>query len=291
MRIRVQSLPLTERELGFEAFDGIRAIYPEGCSGASVALRLSMDDARLPKILRTIAKAGFDVRLWRNPAGDNRDVVLQFVREYSGEEIDNFEYVEFPILKMDQISPDGGRRSEGSSDKIVLFASEARAAGSRMIAVSDVTAFLVRDPIKRAIEAAGLRGVGFRDVAVVGKRGPAIVVQKEDDRWWELTCDVVLPPMSPRAQLLNRKKQPVPRGTSDGVWVSDGLLFPPEPRYLRSDLAVVGPFDAARTHEAPRGSAHRDRPLIVSRAFRRIMEQFGVRIDWIPVHVEDAADL
>lgn len=104
-----------------------------------------------------------------------------------------------------------------------------------------------------------------------------------EEPWWEMTSDLVLPPVSPSVPL-----ESISGGVTDRIHgVRMDMLSCGELTYRDEDLRRVEPFDAALTverWESPRDEA---RSMIVSQRFRQAARRNGLSIPiCCPVHVE-----
>jgi hypothetical protein len=159
---------------------------------------------------------------------------------------------------------------------------------------------VVSDRVRKLLEDSGLKRVVFKPTFVIpaGKRPSsdisALPWDGFGDPWWELTSELTMPKLSPRAILLNNKGQRIADDFSDGCFLREGidsldaLINPPEPTYRRSDIEALGEFDVAVMFEPmgghPLASHH---PLIVSNRFYRFCRKHKLKVNFVPVRIHD----
>jgi hypothetical protein len=143
---------------------------------------------------------------------------------------------------------------------------------------------VVRGHVKTAVEGAGLKDVGFQPVKVNFKDR-----EIETDRLWELTSSLTLPPLSPHCTLFHSDMTPFSGDYSKGCRLEERHYVPAEFHYRREDLAKVGEFDLARTHEEFPYSYPNPRKyhkLVASQRFYRFCRQQKYQLNWIPVRID-----
>ncbi len=111
------------------------------------------------------------------------------------------------------------------------------------------------------------------------------------DPYYELTSDLVLPPLNPKIHA----RKPAGVDPATGVrtysgWVmSQSELFPKVGYHYRAeDLSAVGPFDLARTCEPLLGGREEDPgDMIFSQRVRSICASCGFDQEWWPVWIDE----
>ena len=104
------------------------------------------------------------------------------------------------------------------------------------------------------------------------------------DPFWELTSDLILPPMSPDSKFVDHDGQPFTGDLSKGCFLYDGFLHDPDPHYLAGSLDLASPFDLALTNERfgnYEGVSYRR--LIASKGFYNFCVSNHLKMNWIPV--------
>lgn len=152
---------------------------------------------------------------------------------------------------------------------------------------------LVPHRVRFVLEQAGLYRLRYRPtvpVRVVDELKPIADCSWNEfpEPWWELTSDLVLPPVSPSMALVSWSGKPIVRGSTDMCAASDGSGFLgfPELRYLRAEVEALGSFDLAHVFERSSPSTL-DRALVASRRFYEVCREHDLGVNWIPVHLED----
>ncbi|TVQ33156.1 MAG: hypothetical protein EA376_03625 [Phycisphaeraceae bacterium] len=146
---------------------------------------------------------------------------------------------------------------------------------------------IVRDDVRRALESAGLRHLVFRSTK---KKYESFEynLYDEEDTWWELRSDLVLPPLAPSMTLVHKDFTPFTGDFSRGCMRQEGWYVHPELHYSAEDLAKVEPFDLAHTYEMFGGLPNEyDRPLVASQRFYQVCRQLGVKDCWVPVRIDE----
>jgi hypothetical protein len=143
---------------------------------------------------------------------------------------------------------------------------------------------VVRGHVKTAIESAGLNHVAFKPVKVNFKDR-----EIETDRLWELTSSFELPPLSPICTLFHSNMTPFSGDYSKGCRLEERHYVPAEFHYRREDLAKLGDFDLARTHEEfpySHPNPRKYHKLVASQRFYRFCRQQKYQMNWIPVRID-----
>jgi hypothetical protein len=160
-------------------------------------------------------------------------------------------------------------------------------------------AILVSDSVRRALTSAALQGVQFRPTSIgdhsAVDEGENEVVEYDGRTWWELTTDVILPPicLGGGLSLLDCDGQPVRHGDfTNGCFLREGAVQNPELRYRASDLSAMAPFDIARTFEIfgnrPYGGlppSDDNRLTVVSQRFYQVCRSINEKVDGSPVRI------
>ncbi len=264
----------------------LRIRCPSGRMGGSFLLFRPEDDPEIQLALQILNQAG--MRPWdkknRRPEKD-REFVMYLFREYSRVDAEECRLLEFTL----QRQCPGTFRTEEGVLKLLHRAVQSRRRGMSQAAPNW---FVVSGTLRDEMISAGLKGLKFLPTLVVndfGKKEKTITYDWSElgEPLWELTSDVVLPPVAPSVQLVNATGGPVESDFSTGCYQREGLHAQPELRYRSRDLPGLDSFDLARTYE-PFGTKPKDcdRRLVASRRFYEFCRQQKLRIDWRPVHIE-----
>jgi hypothetical protein len=138
---------------------------------------------------------------------------------------------------------------------------------------------VVSDALKQKLEKAGLKHLQFVPAELHGEGA-----EQYPDPIWQLSSDLVLPPVSPSCCFTDAEGNSV-GDPLKGRTLNEGLYLPTEYHYTRSSLQALGEFDAARVREGM-GPHYRHHPLIVSRRFYQFCVQHKLKMDWIPVRID-----
>jgi hypothetical protein len=160
--------------------------------------------------------------------------------------------------------------------------------------------YLIPDRVKRILE--GFQGVGvaFKPTVLDESRSPEmqILISWDDvgdevrsEPWWELTSNLLMPPVSKDQDLVDSKSRPVISRSplpEKGVRFVEDNYAEPELKYDRDSLATMAPveFDLARTYEALAPDPKDDqRLLIASKRFYEFWTKNGLKCEWVPVRI------
>lgn len=154
---------------------------------------------------------------------------------------------------------------------------------------------IVPQRVRETLEAGNLRHLQFRSEVhvsreLVGEKRREIPWSKFPERWYELWSDLILPRLSPTCVINDHFSNPyVEEGATVGCTLHEGFYLWPEMRYRRSDLAKVGDFDIALTHERfdIGAIAEYKRAKVVSQRFYQYCLTRGLKAKWRPVRIED----
>lgn len=275
---------LFRNEVGDDVFDALSRIFPEGVHGASqngFYAVLQANDARTSAILSILDNAG--LRPWVSNGHmpvRGKDYILHYQRVYESADLLNYECIELCPLGE-------GRIEKGQARSITQSTTVIREPGRiEMCRIGPSSSFVTVQRARDALEAAGLQGLKFRPV-IKQYNSIDYDLYDEDDTWWEIDTDIVLPPVSPSMTLLTRHHQPHPRDLSEGCYRREGFYLLPELYYRRADIERLAPFDVARTYEYFGAPTPFDRAMVVSRRFYEVCLEHNIRSHWIPVHLED----
>lgn len=205
-------------------------------------------------------------------------------RDYSQSDLLSYEYLQLI----------GGRRYEGYLlEGVMTLHLPDRPVGAKA-ALTDTVAMVVSNNCAKALTDAALKhlvvkGVQYYDGwspdgQCAGKLKPRLVdlSETDDERWFHVTSDFILPPVHENMELRDGQGS-VER--SAGVWPHEGHYSVPEITYARSDIEKSQPFDIGLTFERWYASHEDYRRLVVSRRFAAICLANGLELTFIPVHL------
>jgi hypothetical protein len=285
MRIRYRTPGV---ELQSELVEELAAIYPEGRTGESwFRFDLIEDDPRLARILEWFDE--HRIKPWslgNRPRDRAAEYRLEHWRVYDPEDYVGVRHVRV----VPQAKGNGLFRDDEGRIKVIEGGFPRRADIIR----TPLSWLVVPERVKSAIVRELFRGVVFRPTVLVGGH-PSLSEMKpipwsrHGEPWWELTSDLVLPPMSPRMDLYDDQGEPVRNADcSRGCYAREGLYVHPEYRYREEDLGRIEHFDFTRTAEVFGRTGHVDTwRYIASARFREFCVGHNWRCDWIPVRIDD----
>lgn len=289
MRIIVSA---TGINLEKEAIDALSRIYPEGRRGQyHFGFRLPQEDSRVHAIIKWLAAAGLHPRSVdrQGPLDRSKEYLMRLHREYDPLDLEKSEY--FELIPSSQT--EGLFRNDRGEIKI----DGRELQPSADFASTKLSWIIVPDRVKRLLQQSDLHHIAFRPTVLVG--GLLAKDHKEPvpwevygEPWWELTSELILPPLSPSVDLRDANGQPLPYGSnnfSNGCHLREGLYSHPELHYPKRDLQAIEPFDAALTYEpfGNKGVPLDWRKLVVSRRFREVCLEHEWNTDWVPVRIDE----
>lgn len=293
MQVRA-ALTIIQMDVADQVYKNILHILDDSRPHYGV-LRIDMraDDARLSRVCDELALAGLTPWTDKSRARiKGKEYELTQYRVYNHDDWERHELLRLNPLGHRYPSSDIAEVMDRTADGLARLAVEEIPPGVDFLRADGVSA-LVPQRVRSVLEHAGLRRLRFRPttpVRVVDKLKPIVDCSWNEfpEPWWELTSDLVLPPVAPSMTVLSWSGKPITRGSIDMCAVSDGSGFFgfPELRYLRAEVEGLGSFDLAQVFErsSPSGLG---RALVASRRFYEVCRHHNLGVNWIPVHIED----
>ncbi|WP_165246616.1 hypothetical protein [Paludisphaera soli] len=267
---------------GEDVIQALSDVYPKGQDGDRFECLLPWGDARLMRLLGVLAAHGL------KPSGPGpaspSDYHLAINRTYSRADLHEAAYLTFQsktLLYDVRRDEDGTIRLRSDRLKSGLDLGSAK-----------TTWLVVSDRVKGLMEHQGLVHAVFRQTRIDGPAGGA--TRRSEGAFWELTSDLILPPMGPPARFIHGRTGAEVPGDSDepfifreGVDIPGYYFLPTEPHYDEDALRSAGPFDLALTFEKIAGGYLGGLP-ICSQRFRRfcIDNSLEHKLYWTPVRVD-----
>jgi len=256
-------------------------LFPFGKAGMSFHLDTTPEDPRATQVLAEFARRGIPRADYSGAAKKARprfEYVLEYHHHYEPADFDSarYLYLQHEVL----VSMDPRRDDQG---RLVLTESGLPPGIQIGCVLFDTT--VVSDSLRREMVEAGLVGVKFVEVVLVGQSG--------GEKVWELKSSVILPPM-PRDRVIRHQVSP-----EDDIHVAgilDGDYLEKEIHYPEAALDRIGPFDVAETYEifcGPgwKGDGNGERRLVVSQRFRRFCLAHHLKVSWhSPIRIDSSAD-
>lgn len=286
VKITVSLLGVNARKHGQELVDELHAIIPDkrGFSRIFAPAHIPEDDPRLAKVIARLDEAGLRVSEPGRADAEPNGYMLRRFREY---EPSDFEGVQLRSLHVKEMSSACFRRDG------LLELSRKRFNKDADIAVQGAGWYVVPRRIKELFESSELKGVAFKPCRLI--EGYAEHRRYFDwheelgDTWWELTSNIVMPPLSDFLEFRDRFGNLMADRTdfSQGCFPREDHFAFPELHYRRADLEQMPEFDLARTFEPFSYPAEaEEHPLVASPKFWEFCEDHGIRIGWRPVRID-----
>lgn len=301
MRERASISGISPETVGQALFDELRRINPDGYGVGRPSwhpphkpaewldVRLGKDDPRVEAILGVLAQRGFTPWLgFRKMAP--KQFQLMILREFDESDLAACEFLQ----------PDFGHAADAADrDEAGRIKVNATTLPRKGGLAWCHRGHLVSEAVRRGLVAAGLQRLRFLPTSIGDHssvdEGENEVVEYDGRTWWELTTDVVLPPilLSGGLALLDCDGQPVRHGDfTNGCFLREGAVQNPELRYRASDLAALAPFDIAKTFEIFGNRPYAGRPpnddnrlTVVSQRFYQACRSINENVHGSPVRI------
>lgn len=288
------------------AYEELVCIHPEGVrENEWWGMKLPEDDPRVKACMDCLARHGW--KPWTQhyrPCDRQTEYSLDITREY-----DESDFAECRLLGL---WPDADvwchpERHEGRLRIYLPGESDRDIEFDRAVEIQGINCtkrLHVSDRVKRVLETAGIRNLVFKPTVAVPppppgewKRDESAIVEWSaigEPPWWELTSDLILPRMSPRAVVRDAKGNLITDDFTQGCYLKealdglDALIDPAEAKYRASDIEALGEFDLARSFEAFGHVWHDSgRDAIVSNRFYRLCRKHKIKVSFVPVRVHE----
>jgi len=149
------------------------------------------------------------------------------------------------------------------------------------------------DTVKNQLESEKLSHLRFLPTVIVDDEDSMIAARPNHDHhpWWEISSDLVLPPVSTFLLKKDVKTmQDVPREQASRVQLIEPGAPGLELHYFHSELTAIDSFDIALSYEWKYGG-ETDRYRIVSNRFYEICKKYKIKTSWIPVRIDQGVVL
>ena len=283
MKTLIKLLGINPQEVGQENYDHLITLYPEGASPRSFTCELFEDDIRLHQILEFLHTHGCTP--WKGFVEiQPGQFWMRAERVYEQADYEQAAY--FVPRPVEQFMPYDIRTADD-----LLRLESTLLQPEKQIGFVGWASVVVTNALRLRLQQAQLRRLSFRETVIedndeAEERYAEGVEKRQEvfDPFWELTSDLILPPMSPDSKFVDHDGQPFIGDLSKGCFLYDGFLHEPEPHYLAGSLEAAAPFDLALTHERfgnYEGVSYRR--LIASKGFYNFCVSNHLKMNWIPV--------
>lgn len=259
------------------------AAFPSGRCGSrghSFSLNLMSDDSRLKEVIRILNEHGYTPRS-SAPSRTEREFNLVLVRQYDRTDLESAELLE--LRPSNEMLVDGCARRQ--SDMTLCLESPLHI--DLTASIAQPSCYIMRDHVKHAFEAAGLRDVCTLPVTKLYESVDYNLDDKEDT-YWELRSSTMLPPVAPSVSLVHRDRTVFTGDFRKGCLRVEGFYLYPELHYSRASLTHMKPFDLAHTSEMFGWRPNQfDRPLVASQRFYQVCLEHNIKTGWVPVRIDE----
>lgn len=259
-------------------------IYSEGRVGKvghGFRAYLDSNDEHVQKILNCLTQHGLHPWPDGRPIQRGKEYKLKYFRQYDSiQDLASLPYVE--------LFPGEDFIGNGSSRNLAREYSMLDEPCSYEISMlCTPLAFIVAQRAREALDAANLIGLKWLPVKKEYKSADFGLID-EEDVWWELVSDIILPPVSPSMTLVTREFKPFRGDFSEGCLRREEFYVHPELHYRREDLEQFEAFDAAYTYEMFAEHPRNDnRAMVVSNKFYQVCKEHNLRTGFVPVRLDD----
>lgn len=287
------------KKAGDALMDRLLATYPEGSRafhGDGFEIHLDVEDARLKRVLDILKSAGMQPIHFGMSAAELDDQTryynLRLSRIYSRAELDGYSLFEFRAPSeagVFNVARGASGHLEIPVPTLLNSDSDDLSQWDFLCSAALETWLITSTSIRDVLALADLSHVVFNPTMTPSTHRSEGGINC--GTYWEMTSDFILPAASPMMVLVDSQSRTyLPPGRAGGLRRLDGLYNFPELHYRASDLRAVGTFDAARTFESFWGSGNERRPdycpLVVSKRFYDLCHKHGLKVDWLPVHID-----
>jgi hypothetical protein len=267
---------------GDDLFSQLVDIAPEGRCGTAghmFSLTLNVDDTRVRKILERLRRTGVEPWTDRTRLPNRQsEFTLEYQRVYDAADLDVCEYLEIVAPYVD------GVWKRQADTALVL---KEPTTEWDIVSVRRPNCYAAIGRAKQALEGTKLRNLSFR-CARKQYESVDYDLYDEDDTWWEMRSDALLPPVAPSMTLVHKDRTPFKGECRSGCLRTEGFYTHPELHYRREDIASMKAFDLAHTYEmfGELPDVY-DRPLVASKRFYEVCKEHGIRTGWVPVRIDE----
>ncbi|BDI33517.1 hypothetical protein CCAX7_55680 [Capsulimonas corticalis] len=268
-------------EVGGALFEEIAAIYPEGARTNAHGVQvfdsqMPQEDERNTQIFDLLRR--YDCTPDPGTMPGKHDFLMRIERSYSKRDLEQCRYLSPYFTRtfgFDERLPSG-----------LLSKDAAKIKPKSDIGGGWGMAVLISERIRAAVEEGAFRGAKLQPIELYGAGA-----KKLSGQFWELTSEIVLPPLSDRnvflsargpSRLLDRDA-PEPSVLREGIDFPEALFAIPELHYRAKDLASIPPFDIALTYENFGLNAPH---TVFSQTFYQFCVLHKLTIGWAPVQID-----
>jgi hypothetical protein len=261
-------LHLSLKDLGQSLFDEIITIYPDDSTERFFHCELCDDDPQLRTILDLLRANKFVPKSERPTEPSLKVFALEKERIYNTEDLNSAAYVR-PTA-----THDFDVEYRDNSGRIMLESTFMK--GTRRVGFASMS-LIVSAVMRRKLEISGFLNLIFR---------PVLLDNKMTDDWWELTSELIMPPVSPPCEVIYfNSGKPFTGDYTQSLAVRENGIKPTEFHYKQREILVLEPFDCGRTKECF-GGAGVDRAFIISNRLYRFLEREKAKLKWTPVRID-----
>jgi hypothetical protein len=256
----INSIPLPD--IGQQAFDALALLFPGGVWKGNrypeIRVYVNTNDEKWQAAQKILEMAGLKPRGMNGP----KTYSLEFIKEFEAADLESATLLK-PCAPEEAWIGDFTCDAKGR----VLVEGEKYPASKFTHDCIGLAAewrhMLVKHSVRAALESSGLQHVRFTEAVFTDYEQPA---DWPDEPYWELSSDLTISP---------------PVGKNQAAWDEPR---PFEDHFRRVDIEKLPPFGLAF---APIAQGRKDGFLVASKNFYTTCVRHAIKLDWIPIIIDD----
>lgn len=291
--VRIASV--TREEVGDEVFEKLVQVSPEGVYDHRRRIFdfcVDAPDDRIDRVLRLLESAGLKPHPLTQH--DSNDDLYETLAEDEFLMAIHRSYTERELARFRLLCPQPRWQWQGlwrfSNGEIGLDHQD-YAANCQHDVLATECGIVISSRAKVVLDSLNLKRLVIKSTSLAdlraGWNSSPISWAKYGDPFWELTSDLILPPVVPPSELVDNDGQPVHGKLDNGCHLREGLYHEPELHYRPKDIVQLPEFDFALTFEQfGNNPAEDDRMLVASAKLVEVCQKNKIQCDCVPVRID-----
>lgn len=257
-------------DVGQKCFANLVKLCPESIHNGVLRLAVPPDHPVIPKVISVLEAYGLKMPPNERTPSGKEFIDIEYLREFDEEDLAAANYL-LPVAEL-TVGVAHKRTSGGILQIKTGYLNKRFRVGHVFGKI------VINDAVREDFEKQKFKHLILRRCEVYGDGAEDYA----DFPIWEVTSDLVMPPLSPGCKFCDCYGGPEYTDPEKGCAIDDGLYLPTQFRYRASDLRAVEPFDIAYTREAF-GFGLASHSLIVSQRFYQFCKKQKFKMWWYPV--------
>jgi len=257
-------------DVGQECFSELVRLCSESIHNGVLRLAVPPDHPIIPKVISVLEAHELKMPPNAKTPSGKEFIDIEYLRKFDDEDLAAAKYLQ--IAAEESVSNFYNRTSSG------VLQIKTGYHNKRFRVASVFGKIVVHDTVREEFKNQKFKHLLLRRCEVYGGGAE----KHENFPIWEVTSDLVLPPLSPKCKFCDCYGGSEYTDPTKGCTIDDGLYVPTQHRYRESDLSSVEPFDTAHTREAF-GFGLASHRLIVSQRFYQFCKKQKFKMWWYPV--------